>query len=58
VPIEETVGAMTELVRAGKVRHLGLCEVTRAQLTAVDTAGAAVAGNLANDLTSVSAGRE
>jgi len=24
VPIEETVGAMAELVRAGKVRHLGL----------------------------------
>src|ERR1700737_4800741 len=28
VPIEETVGAMAELVRAGKVRHLGLSEVT------------------------------
>ncbi|MFF9478188.1 aldo/keto reductase [Streptomyces sp. NPDC014733] len=26
VPIEETVGAMAELVAAGKVRHLGLCE--------------------------------
>ena len=26
VPIEETVGAMSELVRAGKVRHLGLSE--------------------------------
>src|SRR5262245_46137521 len=26
VPIEETVGAMSELVRAGKVRFLGLCE--------------------------------
>jgi aryl-alcohol dehydrogenase-like predicted oxidoreductase len=26
-PIEETVGAMAELVRAGKVRHLGLSEV-------------------------------
>ena len=25
-PIEETVGAMSELVRAGKVRHLGLSE--------------------------------
>src|SRR6059058_3914307 len=25
-PIEETVGAMAELVRAGKVRHLGLSE--------------------------------
>lgn len=28
VPIEETVGAMADLVRAGKVRHLGLCEVS------------------------------
>ncbi len=27
-PIEETVGAMAELVRAGKVRHLGLSEVS------------------------------
>ncbi len=26
-PIEETVGAMAELVSEGKVRHLGLCEV-------------------------------
>ena len=26
IPIEETVGAMAELVKAGKVRHLGLCE--------------------------------
>ena len=26
VPIEETVGAMTELIRAGKVRYLGLSE--------------------------------
>jgi aryl-alcohol dehydrogenase-like predicted oxidoreductase len=26
VPIEDTVGAMSELVRAGKVRHLGICE--------------------------------
>ena len=26
VPIEETVGAMAELVRAGKVRHIGLSE--------------------------------
>lgn len=28
VPIEETVGAMAELVKQGKVRLLGLCEVT------------------------------
>ncbi len=27
VPIEDAVGAMSELVRAGKVRHLGLSEV-------------------------------
>lgn len=31
-PIEETVGAMGELVRAGKVRHLGLSEVSAATL--------------------------
>ncbi|MDI2129230.1 aldo/keto reductase [Yinghuangia seranimata] len=34
VPIEETVGAMAELVRAGKVRHLGLSEVTGAEIRA------------------------
>jgi aryl-alcohol dehydrogenase-like predicted oxidoreductase len=28
VPIEETVGAMSDLVRAGKVRHLGLAEAS------------------------------
>jgi aryl-alcohol dehydrogenase-like predicted oxidoreductase len=28
VPVEDTVGAMRELVRAGKVRHLGLSEVS------------------------------
>jgi len=28
VPIEETVGAMAELVRSGKVRHLGLSEAS------------------------------
>jgi aryl-alcohol dehydrogenase-like predicted oxidoreductase len=32
VPIEETVGAMAEQVRAGKVRYLGLCEVGVATL--------------------------
>lgn len=32
VPIEETVGAMADLVRAGKVRHLGLSEVTASEL--------------------------
>lgn len=34
VPIEETVGAMAELVRAGKVRHLGLSEVSADELRA------------------------
>lgn len=28
VPIEESVGAMAELVRAGKVRHIGLSEIS------------------------------
>jgi aryl-alcohol dehydrogenase-like predicted oxidoreductase len=32
VPIEETVGAMADLVRAGKVRTLGLSEVSAATL--------------------------
>ena len=27
VPIEDTIGAMAELVEAGKVKHLGICEV-------------------------------
>ncbi|MGA5464698.1 aldo/keto reductase [Mycobacterium sp. NPDC050041] len=34
VPIEDTVGAMAELVAAGKVRHLGLSEVTADELRA------------------------
>lgn len=43
VPIEETVGAMAELVQAGKVRHLGLSEasadtIRRAAATAPITA--------------------
>jgi len=37
VPIEETVGAMAELVAAGKVRHLGLSEAS------ADTVGRAAA---------------
>ena len=32
VPIEETVGAMAELVREGKVRHLGLSEAAAATI--------------------------
>jgi aryl-alcohol dehydrogenase-like predicted oxidoreductase len=31
-PIEESVGAMAELVRAGKVRHVGVSEVTAEEL--------------------------
>ena len=34
MPIEETVGAMAELVTAGKVHHLGLSEVTADELQA------------------------
>jgi aryl-alcohol dehydrogenase-like predicted oxidoreductase len=33
-PIEETVGVMAELVREGKVKHLGLSEVTATELRA------------------------
>jgi aryl-alcohol dehydrogenase-like predicted oxidoreductase len=32
VPLADTVGAMAELVRDGKVRHIGLSEATAAQL--------------------------
>jgi len=32
VPIEDTVGAMSELVEAGKVRHLGLSEASAATI--------------------------
>jgi aryl-alcohol dehydrogenase-like predicted oxidoreductase len=32
VPIEETIGAMAELVQAGKVRHLGLSEAAPATI--------------------------
>jgi aryl-alcohol dehydrogenase-like predicted oxidoreductase len=33
VPIEETVGAMAELVKAGKVRYLGLSEASAATIS-------------------------
>ena len=36
VPIEETVGAMAELVAAGKVRHLGLSEAAPATVRRAD----------------------
>lgn len=32
VPIEETIGVMADLVRSGKVRALGLCEISGATL--------------------------
>jgi aryl-alcohol dehydrogenase-like predicted oxidoreductase len=32
VPIEDTVGAMSDLVRDGKVRHLGICEAGAATI--------------------------
>lgn len=34
VPLEEVIGAMSDLVRVGKVRHLGLSEVTDDELRA------------------------
>lgn len=37
VPVAETVGAMAELVAEGKVRHLGLSEVTGDELRAAAT---------------------
>ncbi|AVM01857.1 aldo/keto reductase [Gordonia iterans] len=37
VPIEETVGAMSDMVAAGKVRHLGLSEVTAPELHAAQS---------------------
>jgi pyridoxine 4-dehydrogenase len=35
VPIEESVGALVELQRAGKIRHIGLSNVSRTQLRKV-----------------------
>jgi aryl-alcohol dehydrogenase-like predicted oxidoreductase len=32
VPIEDTIGAMSDLVRQGKVRHLGICEAGAATI--------------------------
>ncbi|WP_413757045.1 aldo/keto reductase [Streptomyces sp. MMBL 11-3] len=37
VPVEETVGVMAELVREGKVKQLGLSEVTGAELRAAQS---------------------
>ena len=37
IPIEETVGAMADLVKQGKVRYLGLSEVTPEQIRKANT---------------------
>jgi aryl-alcohol dehydrogenase-like predicted oxidoreductase len=37
VPIEDTIGAMSELVRQGKVRHLGICEAGAATIRRAHT---------------------
>jgi len=37
VPIEETVGVLAELVAQGKIRAIGLSEVTGAELRAANT---------------------
>ncbi len=39
VPIEETLGAMAELVRAGAVREIGCCNLSPAQLAAAAAVG-------------------
>jgi aryl-alcohol dehydrogenase-like predicted oxidoreductase len=38
VPVQETAGAVAELVRAGKVRHFGLCEPSARSVRAADAA--------------------
>ncbi|KKD06934.1 aldo/keto reductase [Streptomyces sp. WM6386] len=43
VPIEETVATMAELVREGKVKHLGLSEVTGTELRTAQTVHAIAA---------------
>src|ERR1700732_2256276 len=37
VPIEDTIGAMSDLVRQGKVRHLGICEAGAATIRRAHT---------------------
>jgi aryl-alcohol dehydrogenase-like predicted oxidoreductase len=37
VPIEETIGAMAELVKAGKVRHIGISEASAATIERAHT---------------------
>lgn len=32
VPVEETVGAMADLVKEGKIRYIGLCECSGDEL--------------------------
>jgi pyridoxine 4-dehydrogenase len=42
VPIEESVGALEELRREGKIRHVGVCNVDAAQLARARTASTVV----------------
>jgi aryl-alcohol dehydrogenase-like predicted oxidoreductase len=37
VPLEDTVGAMSDLVRQGKIRHLGICEAGAATIRRAHT---------------------
>src|SRR5205807_4305189 len=43
-PIEETLGAMNELVRAGKVREIGCSNFSAEQLRAAEAAAAKAGG--------------
>jgi len=38
-PIEDTVGAMSDLVHQGKLRHLGLCEAGAATIRRAHATG-------------------
>jgi pyridoxine 4-dehydrogenase len=42
VPVEESVGALAELQRAGKIRHVGVCNVGEAELARARTAAEVV----------------
>jgi aryl-alcohol dehydrogenase-like predicted oxidoreductase len=44
-PIEDTLGAMNDLVRAGKVREIGCSNFSAEQLRAADRAGSATPGS-------------
>jgi pyridoxine 4-dehydrogenase len=42
VPVEESAGALAELCREGKIRHIGVCNVDEAQLARARTAAEVV----------------